>query len=1176
MTEFTTNYEKDLQKSLNNFKNTVESNWYNYFEIYNPDVFSNLNSFQKYLEKPNPTDYESFLRAPLIIFDENRNKVEKIREINESDIQNISYYISGLKSKKKDIIRNYHLGVTETDKDGNKKIYVPQLIQKFKYLVIKERKNLFNAAMNSHVIIFSGGTGTGKSTQLPQYFVEFGFARYGLIACTQPRKLAVDTIQKSVSQMIGDWDYTADSSGMGLVGKKYKGIDVKAKAIQFISEGSLLTIYNSEVKKNKDYAFDEYSVIMIDEAHMRSVDIDRLLGIIKTKVIPKRKLDKTKPFLLVVMSATANLPTFEKYFGGIEPIKVEGTQKPVDIRFQKEPVNDYISKSVELAKEIHTNPESHISYLCETSSGEKGEEYGFILSFLNTVGEINNAVNAINSNPIVDSKGNYLYAYGLASDTLKSDKQLIENLDKKDKLIAVLKIDAEKKYEKDNTYPWDESKRDKIMRAVIFATNVAEASVTIDNLSYCIDSGLEYKMIYNPVNDLTIGAVVPTSKANILQRKGRVGRKQIGNYYPLFTNEINPVKQPIDQYKDLNCEIKREPNIDEIKNKFDYIFTKLGELDNKVYAYMSDLIDNLIKYLPIYEYNIYTKLNKIGLIKDNINSLSLIGNYNDKYSEPLDINIDGVPVKSRLDIRCFVNDIKTPITSLPGYPRDDKAKITFIIGLLNNPTVKFINNTNIFTGEYPWNWSNLEYCIDILDKILELYELNDSITFKDVKDISKEDIKRVKNIRKLKGNLSISQIRRILIKKLPKLNEDTEPEILTSNLTNFLLEILNLQNTVKGTSGKESYEFNVLSKIIYNEGLIINPRTENLQNAVKKLIKNGLIEVADPFGNEIRIKYDETLSKIINLPTTFENKMVLYKTMSNKNLNSVLISSIYLVSIIDYLKQQKGQSNKFINNLLKIDENTEIVDDIIQEDNIYVPGNILFTVLLFFFKYLPIVKQKIREILGGDDKYLFNYSEEEFRKDFYLEVSNVFKGENREDKVIIFFDIMRFAIELIKSLFIEGPSTGGLEFIDDLYLKNIGIEQIYPNTSEDMQEYLQRLQYSILEGYHSELCIRDNEDTYIHSTSNIKLKYKSDERILPKYLIQLESSLVSKGYLITLGISIEPSIYEIFKKHLDKVSYTIEEKNKEKPELINPTIIKGGRIKKTKTKSNNFDPIIYF
>lgn len=1160
MTEFTTQYEEDLQKSLKGFKKETEKLWYNYFQIYNPDTFTR-EKFETYLQNPDPKDYDSFLRVPFSEIDYNQIK-ELINYINH-----LKYYIKF--NFDKDIIRNYHLGVTEIDKDGNKKFYVPQLIQKFKYLVIKERENLFNAAMNSHVIIFSGGTGTGKSTQLPQYFVEFGFAQYGLIACTQPRKLAVDTIQKSVSQMIGDWDYTTDSSGMGLVGKKYKGTDVKAKAIQFISEGSLLTIYNSEVKKNKDYAFDEYSVIIIDEAHMRSVDIDRLLGIIKTKVITKRKLDKTKPFLLVVMSATANLPTFEKYFGGIKAIIVQGTQKPVDIRFQKEPVNDYISKSVELAKEIHSNPESHISYLCKTSSGEEGEEYGFILSFLNTVVEINNAVNAINNNPIVDSKGNYLYAYGLASDTLKSDKELIENLDKKDKLIEVLKIDAEKKYEKDNTYPWDESKRNKIMRAVIFATNVAEASVTIDNLSYCIDSGLEYKMIYNPVNDLTIGAVVPTSKANILQRKGRVGRKQIGNYYPLFTNEINPVKQPIDQYKDLNCAIKREPNIDEIKNKFDYIFTKLGELDNKVYAYMPDLIDNLIKYLPIYEYNIYTKLNKIDLIKDNINSLSLIG----KTGNTVDQEIDSIKITCNLDYDCFVNDIKTPITSLPGYPRDDKDKIIFIDELLNKPTVEFINNTNIFTGEYPWNWSNLEYCIDILDKILELYELNDSITFKDVKDISKEDIKRVKNIRKLKGNLSISQIRKILTKKLPKLNEDTEPEILTSNLTNFLLEILNLQNTVKG-----SYEFNVLSKIIYNEGLIINPRTENLQNAVKKLIKNGLIEVADPFGNEIRIKYDDTLSKIINLPTTFENKMVLYKTMSNQNLNSVLISSIYLVSIIDYLKQQKGQSNKFINNLLKIGENTEIVDDIIQEDNIYVPGNILFTVLLFFFKYLPIVKEKIREILG-DNKYIFNYSEEEFRKDFYLEVSNVFKGENKEDKVIIFFDIMRFAIELFKSLFVEEKSTGGLDFIDDLYLKNIGIEQIYPNTSEDMQEYLQRLQYSMLEGYHSELCIRDNEETYIHSTSNIKLKYKTDERILPKYLIQLESSLVAKGYLITLGISIEPSIYEIFKKHLDKVSYTIEEKNKDKPELINPNIIKGGKIKKTKTKSNNLslvDPIIYF
>lgn len=1252
MTEFQTNYDQTTVKDkLNNFKSEVETNWFNYLNQYNSSKFNDVNKFKKYLQTPDPNEYKSYLRDEIII-GENKfdSEVEDAWLPLGNNVQR-DYYIpkpvfkgnlnsKDVKEKKIfEILNDFYRGFTNKfkkvlDKNGSEikmEIFqVPQLVQKLKYLVIKKREELFQQALQNHVIIFSGGTGTGKSTQLPQYFLEFGFAQYGLIACTQPRKLAVTSIQKSVSKMLGDWDYTASEDGephFNLVGKKYKGTDEKGKVIQFISEGSLLTIYNSEVKKNPNYAFDEYSVIMIDEAHMRSVDIDRLLAIVKTKVIPIRQKDKNKPFLLVVMSATANLPTFEKYFGGIKAIVVEGTQKPVDIRFQKEPVTDYVMKSVEITKEIHTNPDSHVSYLCETTSGETGNKNGFILVFLNTGSEIATAVDAINNNPVVDANGNYVYAYGLASDTLKSEKALIDNLDDKDKLIEVLKNDAEKKYKKDNNYPWDQTKIDKITRAVIFATNVAEASVTIDNLSYCIDSGLEYKMLYNPTNDLTIGAILPTSKANVLQRKGRVGRKQVGNYYPLFTNEINPVKQPIDQFKELNCAIpgkKREQNIEEIKNKFDNIFRKLIQLENNQYN-MSDLIDNLIKYIPLYEYNIYTKLNQLKLIKDDIDNLSLIG----KKEDTLNTTIDGVKVLCRLNENIFINDIKTPITNLPGYPKDNKEKQTFIIGLFNNPTVEFINYKNIFAGEYPWNQNNLEYCIDILEKITELLDLNDQITFNDVKNISKDDIKRVKNIGKLKGKITISEIKRILTKKLPKINEDTEPEILSSELSNFLLEIFNLQPTKMGSDGKQRFGFNVLSKIINNEGLIINPRTENLQNAINKLIKSGIIEIADPFGNELRIKSDPDLSKIINLPTTFENKMMLYKTLKNNNLKSVFISSIYLSCIIDYLKQQKGQSGRFITSLLRINEKTELIKDIIAEDDIYIPGNIIFTVLLFILKYLPIIKQNIINFfnylkIDTTKDSVFNFSEddvdringiiknggydlnkisidykieftksEEFKKKniFYLAVSEGFSPDEniREDKIRVFFDIMRFAIESIKTLFVETNGTG-FEFIDDKYLKTPKLNsgepmpaQIYPSNKAEMEEFIQRLQYSVLEGYHSELCIRESEN-YLHSTSGLTFKYKpilESERILPKYLVQFESSLKDKGYLMTLACSIEPSIYEIFKKHFDTVKYTIIDKVASKPDLTIPTTIKGGKMKKSRSYTSNnisnaFDPIIYF
>jgi HrpA-like RNA helicase len=1294
MDDFNTNYDKTLVTRLNNFKNAVETNWFNYCNQYKGSVnkFSDLTAFQNYLKNPNPDDYNSFLRDEI---NDPTDPSKKIVAETKLVTFPTKYYIDPNTydfSKNTKALKDFYRGYfgKDEDKKDEDKFDVPFLIQKFKYKVIAKRDILFNAALQKHVIIFSGGTGTGKSTQLPQYFLEFGFSNFKydvkefnnttgkleilkdtsgkniqknmLIALTQPRQLAVTTIQKSVSTFLGDWDYDTEIDGkivgdrvINIVGKKYQGVNESGKSIQFITEGSLLTIYNNKVKEyekaGKVYAFDEYSVIMIDEAHTRSLDIDRLLSILKNKVIPERKKDKFKnvPFLVVVMSATANLPTFEKYFGGEIAITVEGTQEPVDIRFQSEPVNDYISKSIEIAKEIHTNPNGELAYICNSTKKNNDVEYGFILSFLNTTTEINTAVEAINRIPISDKKGNYLYAYGLFSDTLTSGgANLIAALDKPKQLIDVLKNDAEKKFNNDiENNPWDDTKREKIKRAVIFATNVAEASVTIDNLSYCIDSGLEYKMIYNPTNDMNIGATVPTSKANILQRKGRVGRKQIGNYYPLFTNEINPVKQPIDQFKDLKCDIggKGKSGIKEIKEYFKNILEKLSELHEKQYNIV-DLIDNLIKLIPIYEYVIYEKLTKKGVIKvDDIENLSKIG-YDKKKN--LYFEIDGIKVSCRLpatffydsensdksirdnSLEDFVNKIRTL-----GIPSNPKDKLTFIFDLFNNSGYSFLDNTKIFIGDYPWNASNLEFCNDILDKILALYPVNEMIKFNDVKDFSKVDIERVKNVGKLKGKIPIPEIKRYLTKKLPKLNEDTEPNILVSDLTNYLLEILNLQPI--NTKGK--FDFKTLSKIINSEGLLINPRTENLQNAINKLIKNGLIEMSNPFSNEIRLKSDDKLSYIINMPTTFENKMMLYKSISNKKgLDKVFISTIYLAAIINTFVQ-KGLSNDKIKTMLKFTEKSDLIDDIMNEDNIYVPGNILFTILLFVFKYLPKLKQKINELfLRKNNKNeelqnlynkIYDYSDEQnkeiqkiidinnFGFSFKEEITNVFNGENKEDKRKIFYEIMGNVIELSKVIF-EGTPNKFL-FLDEEYMRERLLitkeylpEQEYPKLTTDyesrltadkskfdeltkdkkveqyldteqeidMKEYLQRLQFCILEGYHKELCVRDG-DNYLHP-SGIKFIYKpllEEERILPKYLINLEAGLKAKGYFITLGCSIEPSVYEIFKEHMDKVGIYVEDMTAKPPSLKDkiPTLIVGGKKKKLNYKQNDaFDPMIYF
>jgi len=249
-----------------------------------------------------------------------------------------------------------------------------------------------------------------------------------------------------------------------------------------------------------DPLLSRYSVIMVDEAHERSISSDILLGLLK-------KIRKKRPDLrIIISSATLQAEDFRNFFsehneettsdgkqnGDIASIiSLEGRTYPIDILYLEVPAEDYLEKAVSVVIDIHTN-----------------EPKGDILVFLTGREEIDQAVQAISER----------------SAQLPPGSQSILPLP----LYAGLPTDQQ-------MYVFEEAPEN--YRKVIFSTNISEASVTIDGIVYVVDSGFVKLRAYNPITGIESLTSTPVSKASAAQRAGRAGRTKPGKCFRLYTEE---------------------------------------------------------------------------------------------------------------------------------------------------------------------------------------------------------------------------------------------------------------------------------------------------------------------------------------------------------------------------------------------------------------------------------------------------------------------------------------------------------------------------------------------------------------------------------------------------------------------------------------------------------------
>jgi pre-mRNA-splicing factor ATP-dependent RNA helicase DHX38/PRP16 len=202
--------------------------------------------------------------------------------------------------------------------------------------VFSVRQDLLNIIRENSVVIVVGETGSGKTTQLTQYLHEDGYSKFGMIGCTQPRRVAAMSVAKRVSDEMDS--KLGDEVGYAI---RFEDCTSDKTIIKYMTDGILLR------ESLRDGDLDGYSAIIMDEAHERSLSTDVLFGLLRDIVARRHDLK------LIVTSATMDATKFSQFFGNVPTFTIPGRTFPVEVFFSKNTVEDYVDAAVKQALQIH-------------------------------------------------------------------------------------------------------------------------------------------------------------------------------------------------------------------------------------------------------------------------------------------------------------------------------------------------------------------------------------------------------------------------------------------------------------------------------------------------------------------------------------------------------------------------------------------------------------------------------------------------------------------------------------------------------------------------------------------------------------------------------------------------------------------------------------------------------
>ena len=397
---------------------------------------------------------------------------------------------------------------------------------------VASEQQIMDAIHHHDVVVITGATGSGKTTQIPQFLFESGYGRHGMIGVTQPRRVAAVSMAQRIRQEL---------CSQAQVGYqiRFDSRVSKDTNIKLMTDGVLLKEMSSDLLLSK------YSSIVVDEAHERSVNTDILIGLLSRVVGLRRK--RGEPLKLVVMSATLRVSDFAEngqlFINNPPIVNVESRQFPVTNHFSRRTSPDYVEEAIKKTKRIH----------------EKLPKGG-ILIFLTGKDEIDRVVKELNPNykpnqTRVTSQGTSLEEENVEFGGKNEDSDDRDDFESGEE--SDLEMDPEQDPDVNEVHDQTKlhvlplysllSTEDQLRvfepvprghRLCVVATNVAETSLTIPGIRYVVDSGRSKQRIYDMTTGIQKYSVKWISKASADQRSGRAGRTGPGHCYRLYSSAM--------------------------------------------------------------------------------------------------------------------------------------------------------------------------------------------------------------------------------------------------------------------------------------------------------------------------------------------------------------------------------------------------------------------------------------------------------------------------------------------------------------------------------------------------------------------------------------------------------------------------------------------------------------
>ena len=362
--------------------------------------------------------------------------------------------------------------------------------------VYQYRQQFLDAVAEYQVLIVVGETGSGKTTQLPQFLYEAGYCKNGMkVGCTQPRRVAAMSVAARVAEEIGV--KVGNEVGYAI---RFEDATTDKTVLKYMTDGMLLREFLTEPDLGG------YSCLMIDEAHERTLHTDILFGLVKD-------IARGRPDLkLLISSATLDAQKFSAFFDDAPILNIPGRTYDVEMNYSLQPEANYLSAAITTVFQIHLSqpmPGDVLVFLTGQDEIEQAEQ-----SLQETAKKLGSAAPELVICPI----------------------------------YANLPTDLQQKI----FDPTPEK-----ARKVVLATNIAETSLTIDNITYVIDPGYVKENRYTPATNMESLVAVPISRASANQRAGRAGRTGPGKCFRLYTkwafyNDLPESTTPEIQRTNLN------------------------------------------------------------------------------------------------------------------------------------------------------------------------------------------------------------------------------------------------------------------------------------------------------------------------------------------------------------------------------------------------------------------------------------------------------------------------------------------------------------------------------------------------------------------------------------------------------------------------------------------------